>query len=135
MSMVHSTLDSRLDGQPFSPVMMSLRSQNEPHRSLPGTPLGTDPRALSTWDMGPMLREAHTMMPEDYFSPTSRYTPALRPRSPYPAVGDYEHDGRYLSGGMHSTPEMSQERKAETVRWRVPFTRIDLIQNANIETP
>ncbi|KAI4166160.1 MAG: hypothetical protein LQ342_000046 [Letrouitia transgressa] len=54
---------------------------HEAYRSLPGTPVGIDPRGAGTmgFDVG------------DYFSNNPRFGPgAMRPRSPFPI--DYEHE-------------------------------------------
>jgi len=107
--MMHAALDNR----PFSPGMESLRSQQDQYRSLPGTPLGIDRRALATMDIVPALNHCRSLLQEDYFSGGPRYPPTMRPRSPYPAMAELDQDGRYLTGGMHG--DMSPERLADRV--------------------
>lgn len=90
LSMVPS---NALEHRPYSPNMVALRSQHEPYiRSMPGTPLGLDPRALTTSDFSNALSHARSSMQvDDYFSGAARYPAIMRPRSPYP---EYEQEHR-----------------------------------------
>lgn len=66
---------------PYNSGLMTVRPMHEAYRSLPGTPVGIDPRGTGTmgFDVG------------DYFSGNPRLGPGvMRPRSPFPI--DYEHD-------------------------------------------
>ena len=109
--MTHTAFEMR----PYSPLTsntLSLRSQQDPYRSLPGTPVGLAPRSLSTMDVGPSMDHALSMIQppnHDYFSnPAARYSTAMRPRSPFPAMAEYGHDGGY-PGPPYSTPDMSPD--------------------------
>ncbi|KAL8826518.1 MAG: hypothetical protein Q9191_003756 [Dirinaria sp. TL-2023a] len=103
MSVIPPTI---VESRPFSPVMMSLRSHQQPYRSLPGTPMGMDPRALATMDIGPSLNHARSSLQvDDYFSGAPRYGTAMKPRSPYVAVPNYEQEQQHMQG----SPEMAMD--------------------------
>ena len=88
--------------------------------------MGMDPRALATMDIGPSLNHARSaLQAEDYFSGASRFTPAMRPRSPYPGMGEYEQEGQYPGGGIHGAAEMSPERLAYKVYMWVASLKCD----------
>lgn len=92
---------TNLESRPFSPVMMSLRSHQEPYRSLPGTPMGMDPRTLATMDIGPSLNHARSSLQvDDYFSGTPRYGTVMRPRSPYPGVAEFEQEQQHIAASQ-----------------------------------
>ena len=103
---MHNAIDQR----PRSPLgTLTIRSQHNPYNSLPGTPLGYNPRHLSNLDIGPSLEHARSMIQPnaDYFSsPGARYSTNMRPASPFPGVPSYESDLGF-PGAPYSTPEDS----------------------------
>lgn len=70
---------------------MSLRPHPDPYRSMPGTPLAVDPRAMSQAEMDLSMNHVRMGLEvPDYFGNGARYSGGPCPRSPYP--GGYEQE-------------------------------------------
>ena len=88
---------------------MAIRSQFDPHRSLPGTPLGIDPRTMSQSDISLAMNQARMSLEvPDYFNAAGnvgpRFNGNLRSRSPY--AGDFEPEGFSPYNSVGGLPDM-----------------------------
>lgn len=81
---------------PCTSKMMSAHPQHDSYRSLPGTPLGTDPRMMNL-DLASGLDQArYGLSPGGYFDSGTRCGMSpMRPRTPYANDFDPEGDYRY----------------------------------------
>lgn len=71
--------------------MMSIRPHPDPYRSMPGTPLAVDPRAMTPADMDIAMNHVRMGLEvPDYFGSGARYSGSPCPRSPY--SGGYEQE-------------------------------------------
>ena len=96
-TMMHSDLAA-----PSYNSMMSVRPQHGPYTSLPGTPVGLDPRSMAQSDLSLAMNHARlSLETPDYFTGAPRYGGGLRPRSPYP--GDYEPESGYVTSSHGSS--------------------------------
>ena len=78
--------------------MMALRPQLDPYHSLPTTPLGIDPRTLTSLDIVTAMNHARAgLEAQDYFSGNPRST---RTTSPYPHGS--ESESRYPVNSIYS---------------------------------
>lgn len=91
--------DHQLDNNSaYAATMMSLRPLLDPYRSLPTTPLGMDPRSVSSMDINSAMAHARLGLEvQDYFSGSPRFSGNLRPRSPYPHDCDSDGGAAYTS--------------------------------------
>ena len=113
---MYSTLPAPRSNSP-SNNMVAIRTPHDPYRSLPGTPIGAGPRGLTSTDLVPTLDHARSLIQPngDYFSsPTARYGPSVRPRSPYPGIMEYDSDGSF-PGAPYTTPEHNADNVAHHV--------------------
>ncbi|MCJ1242084.1 hypothetical protein MMC14_010091 [Varicellaria rhodocarpa] len=98
-------------GSPY-PSMISIRPPHDAYRSLPGTPLGVDPRAMAPTDISLAMNHARMGLDvPDYFSPDvgsmgQRFGSGMNPRSPFPNDIENERFGSSYGGGEASTPDM-----------------------------
>ena len=92
--------------------MISIRPPHDAYRSLPGTPLGVDPRAMAPTDISLAMNHARMGLDvPDYFSPDvgsmgQRFGSGMNPRSPFPNDIENERFGSSYGGGEASTPDM-----------------------------
>ena len=97
-------------GTPSYASMMSVRPPHDAYRSLPGTPLGVDPRAMAPTDISLAMNHARMGLDvPDYFSPGAgsmgqRFGSGMNARSPFP--GEMENERFSSYGGEASTPDM-----------------------------
>ncbi|KAL8697921.1 MAG: hypothetical protein Q9201_006854 [Fulgogasparrea decipioides] len=100
-------------GQPHS---LAIRPAQDAYRSMPGTPLGVDPRGANTMDLAAAMNHARMGLADggDYFLGAPKFPPrAMRPRSPMPPLSgnDWHHDGDYANRGpSNMIPLGYQER-------------------------
>ena len=101
-------LHSPIGPSPCSSKMLSVHPQHDGYRSLPGTPLGTDPRLLNL-DLTTALDQARCGLSQGgYFDSGSRCaTSPMGPRTPYAndcdTEGDYRYNSSYSSGSTYSS--------------------------------
>ena len=98
-------------GSPY-PSMMSIRPPHDAYRSLPGTPLGVDSRAMAPTDISLAMNHARMGLDvPDYFSPGAgsmgqRFNSGMNPRSPFPNDMENERFSSSYGGGEASTSDM-----------------------------
>lgn len=99
------------------PPGLAIRPAHEAYRSMPGTPLGMDPRGANSVDLAAAMKHASLGFEgSDYFLNTPRLPPGtIRPRSPVIPVSSHEwnHDNGYLASGSMSNTLGFRERDRE----------------------
>ena len=117
----------------YGSSVLSVRPVHDVYRSMPGTPVGIDPRGPGAMDLTSAMSQSRLGFDVgDYFSANSRLAVGtLRPRSPLP--GDYEHEGSFPRSRAYG---LEQESWREEIirRYGFPaerrrFKEIDLTLN------
>lgn len=103
-------------GRPHS---LALRPAQDAYRSMPGTPLGIDPRGTHSMDLAAAMNHARMGLEGggDYFLGAPKFPPGtMRPRSPMPSLPghDWTRDADYANrGSSNMVPFGYQERDRE----------------------
>ncbi|KAL8639751.1 MAG: hypothetical protein Q9228_003247 [Teloschistes exilis] len=98
-------------GRPHS---LALRSAQDAYRSMPGTPLGMEPRGANAVDLAAAMNHARMGLDgQDYFLGAQRFPPgAMGPRSPMPPVmgNNWNHENEHLNRSMGNMLPFQPER-------------------------
>ncbi|KAI4109417.1 MAG: hypothetical protein L6R37_000574 [Teloschistes peruensis] len=115
-------LDTNLGDDPADIAeSLALRSAQDAYRSMPGTPLGMEPRGANAVDLAAAMNHARMGLDgQDYFLGAQRFPPgAMGPRSPMPPVmgNNWNHENEHLNRSMGNMlpfqPERDRERDLE----------------------
>ncbi|KAL8742015.1 MAG: hypothetical protein Q9184_008315 [Pyrenodesmia sp. 2 TL-2023] len=96
---------------------LAIRPAHEAYRSMPGTPMGMDPRGLNSMELATAMDHARSGLEGgDYFLGAARYPPGtMRPRSPMvPVSGQpWDHDHGFAASGSMNNVLGFRERDRE----------------------
>lgn len=99
------------------PHGLAIRPAHEAYRSMPGTPMGMDPRGANAVDLATAMRHSRLDLEGgDYFLGAPKFPPGtLRPRSPMVPVSghDWDHDHNYSASGSINNALGFRERDRE----------------------
>ncbi|KAL8950723.1 MAG: hypothetical protein Q9222_003259 [Ikaeria aurantiellina] len=99
------------------PHSLAIRTAQDAYRSMPGTPLGMDPRAVHSVDLAAAMNNARMGLEGgDYFLGAPKFpNGSMRPRSPMPPLAgqDWDHENALVGNGFHNGPFGYRERDLE----------------------